>query len=72
MISQVQHTKQGTVEQEIPMPKERYQDQRGQFITVKSCMFNRVVFIRDGYPAECVYSLNRFEAEFTLTERTQA
>jgi hypothetical protein len=55
-----------------PMPNDHYQDQRGQLVTVKSCIFNRVVFIRDGYPAECVYSLNRFEAEFTLIERTQA
>lgn len=55
-----------------PMPNDRYQDKRGQFVTVKSCIFNRVVFIRDGYPTECIYSRNRFEAEFTLTERTQA
>ncbi|NCG50167.1 DUF4222 domain-containing protein [Serratia fonticola] len=55
-----------------PIPNDHYQDQRGQLVTVKSCIFNRVVFIRDGYPAECVYSLNRFEAEFTLIERTRA
>ncbi|MFV8870209.1 MULTISPECIES: DUF4222 domain-containing protein [Serratia] len=49
-----------------PMPKERYQDKRGQIITIKSCIFNRVIFVRAGYQAECTYPLNRFESEFTL------
>ncbi|MFV8865164.1 DUF4222 domain-containing protein [Serratia fonticola] len=48
------------------MPKDRYQDKRGQIITIKSCNFNRVIFVRAGYQAECTYPLNRFESEFTL------
>lgn len=49
-----------------PMPNERYQDKRGQSITIKSCIFNRVIFVRVGYQAECTYPLNRFESEFTF------
>lgn len=55
-----------------PESKERYKDKRGQFVTIKSCVFNRVVFIRDGYQAECVYPLSRFETEFTFIERAKA
>lgn len=55
-----------------PMPKDRYQDKRGQFVTIKSCAFNRVIFIRDGYQAECTFPLNRFETEFKFIERVQA
>ncbi len=55
-----------------PMPNDRYQDPHGQGVTVKSCAFNRVVFVRDGYPAECTYPLERFNAEFTHAGRAQA
>lgn len=54
-----------------PMPNERYQDKRGQFVTVKSCAFNRVVFIREGYPAECTYPVVRFVSEFSLSGRAK-
>lgn len=55
-----------------PMPNDRYQDNAGQFVTVRSCAFQRVVFVRDGYPAECTYPLARFNAEFTYAGSPQA
>ncbi|RLM02139.1 DUF4222 domain-containing protein [Gibbsiella quercinecans] len=54
-----------------PMPKDRYQDKRGQFVTIKPCVFNRVIFFRDGYKDECTYPLGRFETEFKFVERAQ-
>ncbi|MDK2377295.1 DUF4222 domain-containing protein [Serratia fonticola] len=55
-----------------PASGDRYQDNAGQLVTVKSCAFQRVGFVRDGYPAECTYPLARFNAEFTYAGRAQA
>ncbi|MER3011870.1 DUF4222 domain-containing protein [Serratia nematodiphila] len=55
-----------------PLPNDRYQDKRGQFVTVKSCAYHRVVFLRDGYPSECLYPLERFNTEFTYAGRACA
>lgn len=51
-----------------PMPKDRYQDKRGQFVTIKSCVFNRVIFYRDGYESPCEVPTSRFLKEFTHVE----
>ncbi|MFJ5506062.1 DUF4222 domain-containing protein [Pectobacterium carotovorum] len=51
-----------------PQPNDRYQDKNGQCVTVRANAFNRVMFVRDGYSAECVYPDNRFIAEFVFME----
>lgn len=55
-----------------PHQSDRYRDAQGQQVTVIGVVFNRVTFVRDGYPAECTYPLARFNAEFTYAGRAQA
>lgn len=55
-----------------PMPNSRYQDKCGQFVTVKSCAFNRVEYIREGYPAPCVIPAVRFMSEFKYVAEASA
>lgn len=47
-----------------PMPNSRYQDKNVQLVTVTSCVFNRVEYIRDGFSVPCVIPLVRFLKEF--------
>lgn len=54
-----------------PQPNTRYQDKRGQFVTVKYCHLGKVVFVRDGYTDECTSSINKFTREFTLVAGAQ-
>lgn len=49
-----------------PLPNERYQDRRGNIVTVRSVVFQRVTFVREGYAHPCLALLNRFHAEFKL------
>ncbi|HBL7133895.1 TPA: DUF4222 domain-containing protein [Serratia marcescens] len=55
-----------------PTPNSRYQDKQGQFVTVKSCAFNRVEYIREGYPAPCVVPVVRFMSEFKFVPEASA
>jgi len=50
-----------------PQINDRWQDRRGEGITVTAAAFNRVTFVRDGYAHPCVYPLVRFVKEFSLT-----
>lgn len=51
-----------------PQPNDRYQDKSGQYVTVKTNVFHRITFVRDGYSAECVYPDSRFLSEFALVQ----
>lgn len=53
-----------------PMTGDRYQDTRGQRVTVTQTDFNRIAFTRDGYPAPNVMPQSRFITEFTFTGET--
>jgi len=55
-----------------PMPNSRYKDKSGQFVTVKFCAFNRVEYIREGYPAPCVVPVVRFMSEFKFVPEASA
>lgn len=50
-----------------PQINDRWQDSRGERVTVTDATFNRVTFVRDGYAHPCVYPLVRFVKEFSLT-----
>ena len=49
----------------VPLPGQRYQDKRGDYVTVESVEFNQVTFMRDGYYGQCIYPLDRFVKVFT-------
>lgn len=47
-----------------PQINDRWQDVRGEGVTVTDVVFNRVSFLRDGYEHPCVYPVSRFIKEF--------
>lgn len=46
-------------------PKQRWQNSRGELVTVVSAAFNRVAFVRDGFDCPCTWPEQRFVKEFT-------
>ncbi|PVY82794.1 DUF4222 domain-containing protein [Pantoea ananatis] len=49
-------------------PKQRWQNSRGELVTVVAAAFNRVAFVRDGFDMPCTWSEQRFTKEFTLVQ----
>lgn len=49
-------------------PKQRWQNGRGELVTVVGAAFNRVAFIRDGFDCPCTWPEQRFCKEFTLVQ----
>ncbi|MCX8967141.1 DUF4222 domain-containing protein [Erwinia psidii] len=49
----------------IPLPGQRYQDKRGDHVTVQYVEYGLVTFLRDGYYGQCVAPLERFMKAFT-------
>ncbi|MBJ9214365.1 DUF4222 domain-containing protein [Citrobacter freundii] len=48
----------------LPVPLERYKDDRGTLVTVVSVEERRVVFMRDGYSHPCMRPMYNFLAKF--------
>lgn len=44
--------------------KQRWQNSRGEWVTIISATFNRVAFIRDGFTSPCTWPEQRFTKEF--------
>lgn len=47
---------------------EKWRDSRGEIVTVKTTLFNRVVFYRKGYEFPCAQPEQRFIREFRPVE----
>ena len=48
-----------------------WKDGYGCPVTVKSAVFNRVIFIREGYEHPCTFPKDRFTREFRLVRREE-
>ena len=48
----------------LPVPLERYKDDRGTLVTVVSVEERGVVFMRDGYSHPCMRPMYNFLAKF--------
>lgn len=50
---------------------QRWQNSRGELVTVIAVAFNRVAFIRDGFNCPCTWPEQRFNKEFTRVQEVR-